>query len=123
MADINLEKAVSNILKDYATDISNITAEVVPEVAKEATKRLRQSAPRKTGKYAKGWKNEIQKSRLTVSATVYGNKDTCPLAHLLENGHANRGGGRTPGIVHIKPVEEWAVSELEKRITEKVGQQ
>lgn len=122
MAVIDLEKTVSKILKDYTTDISEITAEVVPEVAKEATKRLRQSSPKKTGKYARGWKNEAQKSRLSVSATVYGGSDTYPLAHLLENGHANRGGGRTPAVVHIKPVEEWAVSELEKRITEKVSQ-
>lgn len=117
---INLEKAVNGILSEFSTDVSKAAGEAIAEVAKESVKKLKQTSPRKTGKYAAGWTYKVEKGTVTNSATVYGKKNTYPLAHLLENGHAKRGGGRTRAIVHIKPVEEWAISEVEKRIREKV---
>lgn len=120
MAEFDLEKAVGDILADYSVDVSKAAEEAITQVAKEATKKLRQSAPSRTGKYAKGWANKVEKDALTVEATVYGKTGTYQLAHLLENGHAKRGGGRTAPIVHIAPVEEWAVSEVQKRIKEQL---
>ena len=117
---INLDKAVSDILSEFSTDVTKAAQEAVTEVAKESVKKLRQTSPRKTGKYAAGWTYKVEKGTVTNSATVYGKRNTYPLAHLLENGHAKRGGGRTAPIVHIKPVEEWAISEVEKKIREKV---
>ena len=121
-AGIDLEKAVGDILAEYSVDVSKAAEEAITQVAKEATKKLKQSAPRRTGKYAKGWANKVENDTLTVEAVVYGKTGTYQLAHLLENGHAKRGGGRTAPIVHIKPVEEWAIAEIEKRIREKVEQ-
>ncbi len=119
---INLDKAVNDILSEFSTDVTKAAQEAVTEVAKESVKKLRQTSPRKTGKYAAGWTYKVEKGTVTNSATVYGKRNTYPLAHLLEHGHAKRGGGRTAPIVHIKPVEEWAISEVEKRIREKVEQ-
>ena len=118
---INLDGAVRDILKEYSVDVTQAAGEAIEEVAKEAVKKLKKTSPRLTGKYAAGWTCEVKKGTVTNSATVYGKKNTYPLAHLLENGHAKRGGGRVAPIVHIKPVEEWAVSEVEKRIREKVA--
>lgn len=120
--EINLEQAVKGILDEYSVDVSKAAAEAITQVSREATKKLRQTAPSKSGKYARGWANKIEKSNMTVEATIYGKSGTYQLAHLLENGHAKRGGGRTAPIVHIKPVEEWAIAEVEKRIREKVEQ-
>ena len=114
MAGIDLERAVKDILQDYSVEVSN------QEVTKEATKKLRQTSPKRKGRYAKGWTGKVEKTTTTVDATIYGKTGTYQLAHLLENGHAKRGGGRVNGNTHIKPVEEWAISEVEKRIREKV---
>lgn len=121
MADFNLERAVKDILQDYSVEVSKAAAEVVQEVTKEATKKLRQTSPKRKGRYARGWTGKVEKTATTVDATVYGKTGTYQIAHLLEHGHARRGGGRNVGgIEHIKPVEEWAIKEVEKRIREKV---
>ena len=120
MADFNLEKAVKDILQDYSVEVARAAEEAVTEVSKEATKKLRQTSPKRSGKYGKGWASKVEKTATTAEATVYGKTGTYQLAHLLENGHAKRGGGRVNGNTHIKPVEEWAIKEVEKRIREKV---
>ena len=120
MAEFDLEKAVGDILAEYSADVSKAAEEAITQVAKEATKKLKQSAPHRTGKYAKGWTSKVDKGFMTVEAVVYGKTGTYQLAHLLENGHAKRGGGRTAPVVHIAPVEEWAVSEVQKRIKEQL---
>ena len=43
------------------------------------------------------------------------------LAHLLEKGHAKRGGGRTKAVPHIAPAEESAVKQLESDIKKAIG--
>jgi len=121
MADFNLEKAVKDILQDYSVEVAKAAEEAVTEVSKEATKKLRKTSPKRKGRYAKGWTGKVEKTATTVDATVYGKTGTYQIAHLLEHGHARRGGGRkVGGIEHIKPVEDWAISEVEKRIREKV---
>ena len=121
MAGINLDKAVNDILSEFSTDVTKAAQEAVTEVSKEAVKKLKQTAPKgRTGKYSRGWTSRVEKTTTTAGSTIYGKTGTYQLAHLLENGHAKRGGGRTAPIVHIKPVEEWAISEVEKRIREKV---
>ena len=120
MAEFNLERAMRDILQDYSVEVAKAAEEAVTEVSKEATKKLRQTSPKRSGKYGKGWASKVEKTATTAEATVYGKTGTYQLAHLLENGHAKRGGGRVNGNTHIKPVEDWAIPEVEKRIREKV---
>lgn len=110
--------AVSDILQvDYFSKVNEATREVIPQVAKEAAKRLRKASPKgRTGDYAKGWASSVDNGRMRVGATVYGKHGTYQLAHLLEYGHATRNGGRTGANEHIKPVEEWAVEEVQDQI-------
>ena len=121
MAGIDLDKTVKDILSQYGEVAIEATKEAVAEVAKESAKKLKSSSPRgRTGKYAKGWTSKVEIGRVSASATVYGKSGTYQLAHLLEHGHAKRGGGRTTPIQHIEPVEQWAVEEALQRITQKL---
>lgn len=90
--------------------------EDVRDVAKQARAQLKRTSPRGAGAehYADGWSMRTQRKRGHVEAVVY-NKAKPGLAHLLEKGHANRGGGRTPGREHIRPAYEAAGRELLRR--------
>lgn len=110
---------IQQYLKDYNGAVIEEVTKVVPQVAKEAVKKLKAQSPRGAkGKYAKGWTYKKDIGRLTVGATIYGKPGTYQLAHLLEYGHAQRNGGRTKAIVHIRPVEEWAIDEVINRTIE-----
>lgn len=115
---MNFAEVVQDMLqKQYYPQVVEVTTQVIDQVSKETVKKLRQESPKGSkGKYARGWTRKVETGRMTVGATVYGKTGTYQLAHLLEHGHAKRGGGRTSAIIHIKPVEEWAVDEAYSRI-------
>ena len=120
MSKIDIEQDLREILDEFSVEVSKAAGEAIKEVAAESVKKLKASSPNRTGSYASGWKKTVESGGLVVEAVVHGGPKTYPLAHLLENGHAKRGGGRTAPIVHIKPVEEWAIEEVQNRIQEKV---
>ena len=70
-------------------------------------------SPKRYGKYRRSWK----KKKLANGSFVVFNA-VASLTHILENGHISRNGGRVAGIVHIKPAEEKAIQNFEKRIKE-----
>ena len=117
----NFAEIVQGYLYDFRDDVAEATFEAIEEVSKESVKRLKSTSPKKTGKYAKGWTRKLDKGRVSVGAVVYGKKpETYAVAHLLEHGHAKRGGGRTEPVPHIKEVEQWAITETEDRILRKL---
>lgn len=117
----DIEWAMKKFLENYNGAVIEEVTEVIPQVAKEAVKKLKAKSPKgETGKYSKGWTYKVNTGRLTTGATIYGKTGTYQLAHLLEYGHAKRGGGRTAAIEHIKPVEEWAIDEIMNRTIERL---
>jgi hypothetical protein len=116
-----LSEAIAEILNEYGEDVQSTTAEIVPKVASKAVKALREESrlnfgsPSGKQRYAKGWRSKSTKGRLSTTAVVY-NADVPGLPHLLEHGHANRDGGRTPGRAHISPIEEKIIKEFEEEV-------
>lgn len=118
---MNFAEVVSDLLGQYGDSVVTAMTEVIPGVAKEASKKLRQTSPKKTGAYRKSWHVKTERKRIQVGAVVYAKAPGYRMAHLLEYGHATRGGGREKGKVeHIKPVEEWAIKEAEDRIIDRL---
>ncbi len=125
MPAINLVQQMKDILTDYTDEVMNATVEALEKTAQEAADELKAKSPRRTGKYARDWAVKNDKKRTYASSVVY-NKKHYQLTHLLEHGHAMRGGGRskkgsTGQVVHIAPVNENAEKLAVRNITEAIG--
>jgi len=117
----DFREVVQKYLEEQRYEVIEAMSEAIDEVAKESVKKLKAASPRgKTQKYYKGWTYKIEKGRLIHGSVVYGKTGTYQLAHLLEYGHAKKGGGRTNEYEHIKPVETWAIDEVIDRTITKV---
>lgn len=108
-----LASNIEKLLNNYAEDVEMRLEDVVKRLGQSGAKALKGAsagAVGGTGKYARGWTVQMDNQRLGSVAIIYNN--TPGLPHLLENGHANRGGGRTSGRTHIAPVEEKLVNAM-----------
>lgn len=77
------------------------------KAAKMAEATLKETSPKRTGKYAKGWTTEEHDTSRGFSVVV--RNETKPgITHLLEKGHMTRKGGRTKAIPHILPAYQKA---------------
>lgn len=114
-----LEKAVSDVLTAYKDNVDKDLDEAVRTVTKAGVKALKAESKTKfggTGKYAAGWTSSVETGRLSTQGVIYNKMPGLP--HLLENGHAKRGGGRVPGRPHISTVEQTIVEQFEKKVTD-----
>ena len=114
---VQIDKAIKAALEEFEGEVMDTMAEIVPDLLKDAQKQLKKASPQRSGEYAKGWKVQTEKTRTGVSGVLYNAKKP-GLTHLLENGHAKRGGGRTTPQEHIAPVNDWVADEAVKRIEE-----
>lgn len=117
---IQMEK----ILEQYSKEVKDVTDKSIEKVSKESVQKLKNTSPKRTGKYARSWTKKKVKGRNGIGEVTVHNKQY-QLTHLLENGHIVRNSkgtyGRTNGIKHIKPVEEWAQDALPQEIERRLG--
>lgn len=106
---------IQKILDDYNEDVQNLSKEAVRKIGQKGAQALQSASGifKGTGKYASGWSSKVEETRMGAKATLY-NAKVPGLPHLLEFGHAMRGGGRVSGKVHIKPVEDELISAFEQ---------
>lgn len=119
----NLVEAIRAELEAYGEDVTENMREVTRIVAKKGAQAVKNEANAKFDshgkspgeRYGAGWKYYVSDKRLQATATIY--NDTYPtLPHLLEHGHAKRGGGRVEGRPHIEPVEKQLIEEYERSL-------
>lgn len=111
------ERQINAVLKNYSDDIIEGTKVLAKKVANQAKKETSAGSPVRTGAYAKDWAVKMEEERLSANAIVY-NKKHYQVAHLLEKGHAKRGGGRVAAIPHIQGPEDRAIEAFEKGVRE-----
>ena len=111
-----LADAVMEELTEYNKLAEETMKKAVTKAGQTVRKEIQAGAPVKSGKYAKSWRTKKTKeSSRTLEVTVY-SPSRYMLAHLLEHGHAKRGGGRTRTFPHIAPAEEAGEKQLEQDI-------
>ena len=117
----NLAKTIMEGLQEYADVASEDVKTAVRKAGKNVKAEISANAPKRTGAYAKSWTVKTEKETAHSLEVVVHSKNRYQIAHLLEHGHAKRGGGRVAGIPHIAPAEENAVKQLEEDIVKKLG--
>lgn len=111
-----MSDAIMAGLKEYADLATDTVKEAVKDSAKTVKKEIQENAPKRTGRYRKSWTSKkTTENSNSMTVTVY-SKDRYQIAHLLEHGHAKRGGGRVAGREHIAPAEEKGKQELLRKI-------
>ena len=111
-----LANAIMEGLEEYARLSTSDMKAAVRKAGSNVRKDIQANAPKKTGAYSKSWSvKTTTESSHSLELTVYSPKKY-QLAHLLEFGHAKRGGGRTKAQPHIAPAEEAGIKKLEEEI-------
>lgn len=120
--------SIDQLAVEIAKELSKYSQEVVEKVnfsgekvGKAAVKQLKQTSPKDTGDYAKSWTMTTERAYAQPhKRIVHAKAPHYRLTHLLEHGHAKRGGGRVEGKPHIRPAEEMVIQEFVQEVEEAI---
>ena len=112
----DLPSVVKKSLEEYCDFTAEEVKKIVQEVSEAVKDEIKENAPVDTGAYRKSWRVKKASETATSLSMVVHSDNRYRLTHLLEKGHAKRGGGRVPAQVHIAPAETHA----EKMLLDKV---
>lgn len=115
-----LAQSVGKLMDTYQKDCAETVKDAVQDAADTAVEELKATSPRRTGRYARSWTQKTMKESSSEKVIVV-HARRYQLTHLLENGHAKRGGGRVAARVHIKPVEVHVCEKMEQDIKKGVS--
>ena len=116
-----MASAIMDGLTEYADLATDELKAAVRKAGTNVKKGIKANAPKKSGAYSKSWTVKTTKETSNSLELTVCSPKKYQLAHLLEFGHAKRGGGRTKAQPHIKPAEESAIQELENTIHKALG--
>ena len=108
--------AIMDGLMEYAELAVDVMKGCVKKAGNTVKKETQAGAPVRTGKYKKSWTVKRQRETSNTLEVVVHSRNRYQLTHLLEKGHAKRGGGRVRAVPHIAPAEEKGIRELEEGI-------
>lgn len=117
MANINLDALGAEIalaLEQYTEDVTEALEAELDRTSKAVLQEIKDTSPSGTGKYKSGWVRKKETGN-GIKYTIH-NKKRGSIAHLLEFGHAKRGGGRVEGKPHMRPAYDKFVPDMQERI-------
>ena len=124
-AHIDIDSMASQVMRElheYSTLATDSMKKAVKKTATSVKKEVSANAPQKTGDYAKSWRASCTLNKAhAYHMTVHASPPDYRLAHLLEKGHAKRGGGRVEGKPHIAPAEKNGAELLENLIRKELS--
>ena len=111
-----LADAVMDTLEEYAGLAAEDVKQAVRDAGDVVKDDIRSHAPKDTGDYAKSWVVKKMKETSSSLTVAVHSRNRYQLAHLLEFGHAKRGGGRVAARPHIASAEQKGMEYLEEEI-------
>ena len=115
-----MDSAIMDELEKYAELASDDLKAAVKETAASVRKDIQAGAPVDTGKYKKSWSvKNVHEDSESIDLVVH-SRNRYPIAHLLEHGHAKRGGGRVAAKPHIAAAEQRGNEKLVTTIEQKL---
>ena len=97
-------------LMEYEGLATDTVKKAVKKAGNKVKKEIQNNAPKDTGKYKNRLKvTKRKETSNSLDVTVH-SKAKYQLTHLLEKGHAKRGGGRTRAFPHIATAEAAAAA-------------
>lgn len=118
----DISEQLKEIISDYTDEVREVINDAIIEVGENTAKEFRSagSFKNRTGKYRRSWRVEKEEGRLQTTVIVHAKSPQARLTHLLEFGHAKKGGGRVKEFPHIAEINEKAQEEAVKMIIERV---
>lgn len=119
----DLADVIMDAMIEYTEEVEEAIPGIVDSTADTMVKEICAAAPKRTGKYAKGWTSRKLGERTRSKegyAKLVCNPKHYSIAHLAEYGHAKRNGGRVAGKPHIRPACDKLLPEFEQKIEEAV---
>lgn len=115
-----MDSAIMEELEKYAELASDDLKAAVKETAASVRKDIQAGAPVDTGKYKKSWSvKNVHEDSESIDLVVH-SRNRYQIAHLLEHGHAKRGGGRVAAKPHIAAAEQRGNEKLVQTIEQKL---
>lgn len=116
----NLAAEIKKIVTEYCNEVADGVDIATKKTAQLGARAMNASTAANVGgkRYKHSWTQQTKKRRLGSSAVIYSRIPGLP--HLLEHGHAKRGGGRTNGYVHIAPVEQQIIETFEREVNSSI---
>lgn len=115
-----MDSAIMEELEKYAELASDDLKAAVKETAASVRKDIQAGAPVDTGKYKKSWSvKNVHEDSESIDLVVH-SRNRYQIAHLLEHGHAKRGGGRVAAKPHIAAAEQRGNEKLVNTIEQKL---
>ena len=108
-------------LEEYADLADAAMKKAVRKTATAVKNEISAKAPVKSGRYKRSWAAKKTKENSHALEMTVHSKDRYQIAHLLEYGHAKRGGGRVAAIPHIAPAEANGADMLETLIKKELS--
>ncbi|MBQ5832171.1 MAG: hypothetical protein IIW43_01690 [Selenomonadales bacterium] len=126
MSNVSIDRlsgVISTNLNTYSRTIVDGIEKAAEKTVDEMVARTKQRPTTKLsrGKYARSIASEVGLNTISARSRIwYVKKPRYRLAHLLNNGHAVRGGGRVSGDQHVTKATEKAITDFETRVREVV---
>lgn len=116
-----LSTAISSGLKNWSKDVEIKVKKAVDDTMKTLVDNTKRDAPVDTGDYKKAIASKVTMSKGgEYQKTWYVKPPHYRLTHLLEHGHAKRGGGWVESRAHIGKNAEIARRDFEQKVKEAI---